>query len=300
MSSQPSAVTINGIPATHEAESYGSHPQNLFDIWLAKSPKPTPLVIFIHGGGFERGKRSTIYKDPAIPRFLNAGVSFATIDYRYHDDPAAPRGMRDSLCDCKRALQYMRSRAGEWEIDAARIGAYGGSGGGGVSLWLAFHEDMADPSNRDKVLRQSTRLAVVGAQCSQATYDILRWPKIFREQPNLLDERKLLQRTKELLRLDTIGALGSCEGVAIRQDLDFLRMMSREDPPMYVSNNLKESVADDVHHPLHTKALWLRAREVGLEVRAYAPWIGLTAPCGDLVDFFLWHLLEQPHLCKKQ
>ena len=109
----------------------------------------------------------------------------------------------------------------------------------------------------------------------------------------------LYKEARELVRLDTVDALHSCEGIAIRQDLDFLQMMSRDDPPMYVSNSLRSSIHDDKHHPLHAIALWRRAREVGLEVRAYAPWIGLTAPCEDLVDFFLWHLLSKPHLCKK-
>jgi acetyl esterase/lipase len=36
---------------------------------------------------------------------------------------------------------------------------------------------------------------------------------------------------------------------------------------------------------------------MGLEVRAYARWIDFTAPCEDMVDFFLWHLLKKPHLC---
>ena len=38
----------------------------------------------------------------------------------------------------------MRSKAGEWNIDKKRIGATGGSAGGCSSLWLAFHDDMAD------------------------------------------------------------------------------------------------------------------------------------------------------------
>jgi carboxylesterase type B len=299
MSPQPEPINADGVHATHEAQSYGSHPQNLFDIWLAPSPKPTPLVIFIHGGGFERGERSKIYEDPAIPRFLDAGVSFATIDYRYHDDPASPRGMRDSLCDCKRALQFMRSKAGEWNIDKTRVGAYGGSGGGGASLWLAFHDDMADPYNHDKVLRESTRLTVVGAKQVQATYDILRWPEVLGRTLTPVEAQGLYEEARELVRLDTVAALHSCEGIAIRQDLDFLQMMSRDDPPMYVANKLRKSLHDDKHHPLHAYALWRRAREVGLEVRAYAPWIGLSAPCEDLVDFFLWHLLNKPHLCKK-
>ena len=51
------------------------------------------------------------------------------------------------------------------------MGAAGGSAGAGTSLWLAFHDDLAEPKNADPVLRQSTRLACVAVQGAQCTYD---------------------------------------------------------------------------------------------------------------------------------
>ena len=44
-------LNLNGIKADFVNESYGDHKRNKFDIWLAESEKPTPLVIYIHGGG---------------------------------------------------------------------------------------------------------------------------------------------------------------------------------------------------------------------------------------------------------
>jgi len=41
---------------THADVSYGEHEQQVFDLWLAESDRPTPLVLFIHGGGFREGK----------------------------------------------------------------------------------------------------------------------------------------------------------------------------------------------------------------------------------------------------
>jgi len=292
LETEPDAVNSAGVHAKYKKVFYGVDPevesQCFFDLWWAGSN--TPLVIFIHGGGFQVGHRWEIYDDPAIPRFLQAGVSFATIDYRYHNDTASPRGVRDSLCDCKRALQFMRSNATEYDIDKTRIGAYGGSGGGGASLWLAFHDNMADSYNKDPVLRESTRLKVVGAKVTQASYDILRWPEILGKELNAVEYRLLKRRAMTMLRIYTEDDLHSAEGVAIRQDLDFLRLMSKEDPPMYVSNNMEKTLDDDVHHPLHVKALWEQATKVGLVVSACARPIGLNSPCEDLVDFFLQHL----------
>ena len=39
---------------------YGPHQRNVLDLWKAKSDKPTPLVVFIHGGGFRAGDKSNL------------------------------------------------------------------------------------------------------------------------------------------------------------------------------------------------------------------------------------------------
>jgi acetyl esterase/lipase len=62
------------------------------------------------------------------------------------------------MLDGGRAVQFARSKAKEWNIDKARIAATGGSAGAGISLWLAFRDDLADPKSDDPVARESTRL----------------------------------------------------------------------------------------------------------------------------------------------
>ena len=51
--------------------SYGPHPPNKLDLWLAKSEKPTPLVVFIHGGGFVGGDKGSA-SGQAIRQCLDA------------------------------------------------------------------------------------------------------------------------------------------------------------------------------------------------------------------------------------
>src|SRR5437762_11510349 len=63
---------------------YGNNTKfNVFDLWKAKSDKPTPLVIFIHGGGFGGGgdKRQILTQFP-LDEMLKAGVSCASIEDR--------------------------------------------------------------------------------------------------------------------------------------------------------------------------------------------------------------------------
>ncbi|MGD8237421.1 MAG: alpha/beta hydrolase fold domain-containing protein [Armatimonadota bacterium] len=289
---KPKAVSPKGVPATHANVKYGPHERNLLDIWLAKSDKPAPLVIFIHGGGFVAGDKSKAYGSKSVDAFLEAGVSFATISYRYRNTD--PRGVRASLGDSKRALQFIRSQALEWNLDKLRIGAYGGSAGAGTSLWLGVHDDMAEPDSPDPVLRESTRLAVVGAQGTQATYDVMRWPELlkFEVAPTQLVE------VLGFFGVETQDDLDSEEGKAIRADLDMLALMSEDDPPLYVRNGMEGGTPPKDrghrnHHPLHATALKERAEEVGVEALVYAPAIGVEPPPDkqeSLVEFFLRHL----------
>ena len=50
----PQAINSAGVPATFANVRYGNHERNTFDIWLADSNGPTPLAIYIHGGGLRQ------------------------------------------------------------------------------------------------------------------------------------------------------------------------------------------------------------------------------------------------------
>ena len=169
------------IPPTHPDISYGDHERQVFDLWVAESKdgKPTPLAIFIHGGGFRGGNKSKARNLP-VGVYLEAGVSFASLSYRLTDVGPFPLQHHD----CGRAIQYIRHHAKKWNIDPARIASSGGSAGAGISLWLAFHDDLADPKSDDPIARESTRLTAVATTNGQSTYDLHEFRKIF-EFPGL-------------------------------------------------------------------------------------------------------------------
>src|SRR5205085_4647447 len=82
------------------------------------------------------------------------------------------------LHDAARALQTSRSKAKEWNVDPKRVGSTGGSAGACTSLWLALHDDLADPKSSDRVAQQSSRLtcaAVNGAQTSLDPKELREW-----------------------------------------------------------------------------------------------------------------------------
>jgi acetyl esterase/lipase len=160
--------------------AYGSHERQVLDFWKAKADQPTPLVLYIHGGGWRSGDKK-ILSGPAIQQYLDAGISVAAINYRYIQQAVEQKiepPVKASVGDAARALQFIRSRAGEWNLDKKRVGATGGSAGGCSSLWLALHDDLADPKSADPVARESTRLycaAVIGAQTSLDPKDLRQW-----------------------------------------------------------------------------------------------------------------------------
>lgn len=161
--------------------AYGKDSQRQkFDFWQAKSDEPTPVVLLIHGGGWTGGDKSS-YGAAAIEPYLNAGISVASLNYRFIAQAMEQKvdpPVKACLHDAARALQTIRSKSKEWNLDPDRVGATGGSAGACTSLWLALHDDLADPNSDDPIARESTRLtcaAVVGAQTSLDPQELREW-----------------------------------------------------------------------------------------------------------------------------
>src|SRR5688500_14162713 len=156
-----------GKPAPDLANvKYGRHERNALALWKAKSDRPTPLVVCIHGGGFRAGNKEKL--SPALLEGLLAkGISVMAVNYRLSPEVSFPA----HYTDCARAIQFARSKAKAWNLDPARVGSTGGSAGAGTSLWIGFHDDMADANSDDPVLRESTRLTCMAVQGAQSSYD---------------------------------------------------------------------------------------------------------------------------------
>ena len=166
----------NPLVPVHANLSYGEQERNKLDFWQAKSETPTPVVMILHGGGWTAGSKANVSRSPRFPNLraiLGQGVSVVAIDYRLigkHTEGVMPP-VKATLEDAARAVQFVRSKAREWNIDKKRIGSYGPSAGGCSSLWLAYHDDMADPKSEDPVARESTRLWCAAGSGAQTTLD---------------------------------------------------------------------------------------------------------------------------------
>jgi len=157
---------ISELPAKVLNVSYGPHARQSLDFYPARVDGLAPLVLWIHGGGFVKGSKANIPR-PLLEGALAAGYHVASIEYRLAQDAPWP----GPFMDCARAVQFLRGRADVWHIDADHIAATGGSAGGGIALWLAFHADLADASSPDPVARHSTGLSCVATVNAQSSYD---------------------------------------------------------------------------------------------------------------------------------
>jgi hypothetical protein len=226
-----------------ESIAYGPYDENLFDIYIPASEEPTPLLLYIHGGGFTGGSRDTSGSEELVISYLAEGVAFASIDYRLLESPD-PDGVLKSLTDSTRALQFIRYHHRQLNLDPNNVILMGGSAGAGTSLWIGFNDEMADPGNEDPVLRQSTRVTAVIAIATQATYDIGKWKTVVFEEYNLdllalADALGLAQALLDFYGITDVDDFESPTILQYRDRVDMLQLMDADDPPFYAQNDLE-------------------------------------------------------------
>ena len=273
-------------PPTYQNILYGPHERNVLDFWQAESKRPTPLLVSIHGGGFVLGNKSVAPQ--LLKECLDAGISVAAISYRYSTQAIAPAPFHDGA----RAVQFLRFKAKEWNIDPKRIAATGGSAGAGISLWLGFHDDMANPNSDDPILRQSTRLTCVAVFDGQTSYD----PRFIRQLFPGKDIYKIRPLEQlfgvDLNRLDDLPA----EKCQLFEEVSAINHLTKDDPPVLLSYSraMDTEVTNQgigIHHPLFGKVLKEKMDELNIPCELYAgnKRVGGGTPMRT-IDFLKEHL----------
>ncbi len=236
--------------------AYGSHPRQIFDLWLARSEKPTPLVFVIHGGGWSGGEKERVNRFADVEKLLAAGISVAAINYRlmrHANELAVIPPVKAPLEDAARALQFLRHRAGEWKIDTNRIGAAGGSAGACSSLWLAFHNDFANPQSEDPVARESTRLdcaAVIGAQTTLDPLQMKEWTPNSRYGGHAFGAKNFNEFLSQRDQL-----------MPWIQEYSPYHLASADDPPVYLYYSAEPGIGQPQKDPTHTSNFGVKLKE---------------------------------------
>ncbi len=113
---------------------------------LEKKFEKSPLVVYIHGGGFGGGDKTKVLRPDVIGviRDLNRrGITCASIEYRLANGGAAT--VNESAADCKDAVRFLVKHAAQYGLDPERIGTFGSSAGGLLTLVTALGEDRDYP-----------------------------------------------------------------------------------------------------------------------------------------------------------
>ena len=212
------------FPATFADVAYGTLPEQNLDFWQAKSEKATPLIMNIHGGGWRHGPKEALGRDQG---YLEQGISIAHITYRF--TPANP--LPAPVMDAVRALQFLRSKAAEWNIDPNRVIVTGFSAGGCSALWMATHDDLANPNSVDPVERQSTRIsgAIVGsAQTTIEPENVRYWAGEEAFSHPMICNAGGFKTNKDLLAV----ILENPSVAKLYADFSPINHLSLDDPPM--------------------------------------------------------------------
>jgi acetyl esterase/lipase len=256
----------------------------VLDFWKAKSDQPTPLVVYIHGGGFRQGSKESVNQG-LLKALLDQGISVMAVNYRFSPEVTFPA----HYMDCARAIQYARYHAKEWNLDPKRVGATGGSAGAGTSLWLGFHDDMADPKNADPVLRESTRLSCMAVMGAQSTYD----PFVIKEWVGEAAARHPALEGFYGLKWDQYDTPAAREMFRKAAAINYL---SADDPPVYALYN-------EARGPLPPNApagAGIHHINFGLKLKEQMDKLGIECTIrhqdehpspSEVSDFFVKHLL---------
>jgi len=134
MQLMPSPKTLDGILVENVfIPSQGVQTKIRLRIYKPKSiAKPTPVLIWLHGGGYVMGKPEQ--DDNSCSQYVRElGITVVSVDYRCAPKNPFPAG----LDDCYDTLKWVASHSQELSVDPNRIAIGGNSAGSGLAAALA-------------------------------------------------------------------------------------------------------------------------------------------------------------------
>jgi acetyl esterase/lipase len=231
-----SAQTPRSAPTHRDVAYDDDHASQCLDVYLTESDKPTPAMIYIHGGGWRAGSKKNI---PGwLKTFVADGqLSVVSVEYRFTDVASHPAQTND----CLRAVQFVRQNAKKWNIDTTRLGVTGGSAGGHLSAYVALHDDAADTKSNDPVKRYSSRVACAVSFAGPTDWTLL----------STIDHRHPAYR--QLIGYEP-GTPAADLAARLVKDVSPISFVSKDDPPIMQVHGDKDVIVPVEHASnLHKK-----------------------------------------------
>jgi acetyl esterase/lipase len=137
--------------------AYGSNTAQKMDVYYPPDQSIVmPAVVYVHGGGWVEGDKSSLEAKSYIDELLNRGYVVFSLNYRLAPEFPFPAQIQD----VKSALRAIRTRAAEFRINPERIGIFGSSAGGHLAS-LAGVTSPSDGFDQGENFDQSSRVQAV-------------------------------------------------------------------------------------------------------------------------------------------
>jgi|SRR5665213_575706 len=98
-----------------------------------------PVVMYVHGGGWQMGSKSMVSNIPGPSELLRRGYMVVSINYRLAPQYTFPAMIEDAKC----AVRFLRAHAKDFNLDPDRIGVVGDSSGGQLVSLLGLTDSRA-------------------------------------------------------------------------------------------------------------------------------------------------------------
>lgn len=121
---------------------------------------PYPLIVYIHGGGWQAGDKTSPVSRGLVAQMLAGGYAVASINYRLSGDVPFPAAIQDA----KAAVRWLRANASSYNLDTSHFGVWGDSAGAHIASLLG--------TSCDVTALEGAGLGNVGlSSCVQAVVD---------------------------------------------------------------------------------------------------------------------------------
>lgn len=146
----------------------------------------SPVVIYIHGGGWGGGERYVLHPN-VLKRYTDKGIAVACISYRL---VKPGRTVLECIEDCKDAARFLAKNAKKYGLDPKRFAARGHSAGGHLSLMEAL-APMKDFPGDPALKNQNPAFVCVAAYAPVTSF----------ADPEASEPRALTSNIKDMTRL---------------------------------------------------------------------------------------------------
>jgi acetyl esterase/lipase len=238
------SLALDGV-AAHRDLPYikDGHERQKLDLFVPESGDALPLLIWVHGGGWQAGSKSGC--PPLRAGYAAHGYAVASIGYRLSGHAEFPAQIED----CKAAIRWLRAHAQDYNLDPDRFGVWGSSAGGHLVALLGTSGDVG-AFDVGPHLDQSSRVQAVCDYYGPTDF------KVFVTTPGYESHAKDRSPEAKLIGGPVLT------NVKKAQELNPITYVSRDDPPHLIVHGDQDATV-----PLNQSELLFEAlRDAGVSV----------------------------------